>query len=1075
MTNIFYGKTNDDCLLSIMDKLKANYQKGGHHIFIVPDRMSVICEKMIFDHLGIESTCNIEVLTLSRLASKILGNMNVISKASSCMILQKCLKNMQKQDENKLKCFKWSAGSDIAQVIYGAISQFKSCKVGFENMVVTNKDKNLEDKLSDISLLYKEYQKTLKERNLFDSMDRLDFLPSEISKNSYIKNACFYVSHFDSFTYQGYAIVGEIMKHCREFNIGITFSDNPINSYIYNEDYRTNISNIAPKATILHAKEQKSGDFKVLQDNLYGFSLSPVLQEKCDISLFEGKNLREELIYACSTIKTMILEEGLSFKDFFIAVPNLQSKKSVVEKVLKEFDFSYYLDTQEEMKDSLLVRFLNSFFEMIKEKSSTSVLTFVKQPLCSLEYEKIEDFEDYILKYNLTNLYEIKNSHIDTCSFYVGFDEIRNYILSFEEEIASFEEQQTYGEFAINIKKMLKKMQIEAKIDEICQHLAEKGNLVWAKMFEQYYDKYLSILDNITKVLGDEQCSLDDFVLTASAGISSCKISTTPLSVDAVFVGDSSASFYEARKVGFVTSVCEDLFPKVTSDCGIITDKDIQNMSERYKLEPIILQINKKERFKAYELLLKPQNKLFLSYNFQDGDKGRIVTDLQKLFCIKTGSKFEPLPIIKYANLPFEQKNVAFSIAKSNLISNLRSIANGEKDFSKQDAELYDAIKGNLQEGFLENFSHKNKLAVNGDLFFKKGTTSVSEVESFMSCPFKHFAQYGLKLGEKEQGELGRNNIGVLMHALAENLYQEISLPAQNADVIKVAKDIFDEEIKKEDYITLTSNSTNNSLIENLRQEGVRLALALNNQAELSAFKPKYFELKFDKNKEIKGLKIHTSKGIISLVGKIDRLDIFKDYFRIIDYKTGTSDTSLKELFFGKKIQLEAYLKAVQDSLHLRPAGAYYLPVKNTFEDKDDSSYSPYGLKGRTIMDDEVVCASDKGFMDGAQKSRIVQVRLNKPKGNGFEYNAHSMSATKEQFDKLGQYAFDLITKACQDVLSGDITPCPIQLGSNGDDSCKHCPYKTLCRFDTSFGNYMRVGKKKDDINSFCGEVSQNE
>ena len=732
--------------------------------------------------------------------------------------------------------------------------------------------------------------------------------------------------------------------------------------------------------------------------------------------------------------------------------------------------------TQEEMKNSLLARFVSSFFDMIKEKSSTAILTFIKQPFIDVEYDKIEDFEDYILKYNLTNWFEITSSKVQTCSFYPNFDEVRNYLLSFQEEISLFEGEHNYSEFASNTQKMLEKMQIENKIDAMCQEFAQKGNLVCAKIFEQYYDKYLSILDNITKVIGEEKCTLDDFVLTASAGISSCKISTTPLSVDAVFVGDSSVSFYEARKVGFILSVCEDMFPKVTSDCGIITDKDIENVRERYKLEPSILQINRKERFKAYELLLKPQQKLFVSYNFQDGDKGRLVADLQDLFCIRNGSKFAPLAIIKYNNLPFEQKNVAFSIAKSNLITSLRSIVNNERDANKQDGELYEALKANLSKDFLTNFSYKNNPSISRDLFFKKMTTSVSEIESYMACPFKHFAQFGLNLAEKEQGEMNRANIGILMHAMAETLYKRATLPMPVETLTQLAKDIFDEEIKKDDYQTLTSNSSNNALIGNLRQEGVRLALALNNQAEHSDFKPKYFEMKFDEKGKIKGLKIHSRKGIISLVGKIDRIDFFDDYFRIIYYKTGTCDTSLKELFFGKKIQLEAYLKAVQDSLKLRPAGAYYLPVKNTFENKNDSQYSPYGLRGRTLQDDEVVCASDKVFRDGAQKSRIVQVKLNKSKGNGLESSAHSMSATKEQFDKLGNYAVDLITKACEDVLSGDITPCPIQIGSNsGDSSCAFCPYKTLCRYDTSFGNYTRVGKKKDDINSFCGEVNKSE
>ena len=88
MKNIFLGKTHYSVLQALINKLKENDVTCGHHIFIVPDRMSVLCEKLIFEKTGISSTCNIEVLTLSRIALRLLKNKNVISRQASVMILQ---------------------------------------------------------------------------------------------------------------------------------------------------------------------------------------------------------------------------------------------------------------------------------------------------------------------------------------------------------------------------------------------------------------------------------------------------------------------------------------------------------------------------------------------------------------------------------------------------------------------------------------------------------------------------------------------------------------------------------------------------------------------------------------------------------------------------------------------------------------------------------------------------------------------------------------------------------------------------------------------------------------------------
>ena len=75
ISNIFFSATSFNATNALLQKLKDNYAKYplAHHIFIVPDRVSVLTEIKIFETLGIDSTCNIEVLTLSRLASKIIA------------------------------------------------------------------------------------------------------------------------------------------------------------------------------------------------------------------------------------------------------------------------------------------------------------------------------------------------------------------------------------------------------------------------------------------------------------------------------------------------------------------------------------------------------------------------------------------------------------------------------------------------------------------------------------------------------------------------------------------------------------------------------------------------------------------------------------------------------------------------------------------------------------------------------------------------------------------------------------------------------------------------------------------
>ena len=151
----------------------------------------------------------------------------------------------------------------------------------------------------------------------------------------------------------------------------------------------------------------------------------------------------------------------------------------------------------------------------------------------------------------------------------------------------------------------------------------------------------------------------------------------------------------------------------------------------------------------------------------------------------------------------------------------------------------------------------------------------------------------------------------------------------------------------------------NKVLIKNLLQETIRFCRVLNYQSKYSKFKTMATEIRFDDKNIIKSFKIKVNNHILKLVGQVDRIDKFEDYFRIIDYKTGKCDTSLKELFFGKKVQLEAYVKVVEYSLKLKPAGVYYLPVKSSFADESSTLQLKYQLKGKTINSDSIINASD--------------------------------------------------------------------------------------------------------------------
>ena len=1070
MKNVFFGKTSFDSRVALINKLRQNMAKFGDdwtndnaicHIFIVPDRMSVLMEKQIFETLNISSTTNVEVLTLSRLANKIFKDKPVISKTTSCMLLQKLLK----ENKDKLLCFNKNQDSDLANEIYGTIAQFKSCKVNFDDVEVVANDELLKNKLHDIALLYKAYQTSLQQKNLLDSMDRLNLFCDDNVKK-FAKNKIFYVADFDGFTFQGYEIVSILSRVSYEFNIGICMTDKE-NMHIYNEKFLSHILPILTPYNSFECKENNKNQIKFLQDNLFNFSPSTLKVANSNVQLFEGANFEEELIFCASKIKQLVFM-GESLEQINVAIPNLQEKSSEVKNVFDKYGFAYFLDTQEDYKNSVLCRFLKNAVDMLLDNFSIlSTLQFLKNPLVDIDKSWIDDYEDYALFYNLTDFYEIKTSNQEKNKFYENFDKVRKLLF---EKTSNFKDNiylaVTFQNYIESFTKLFEDFDIKNRLDKITIDLA-KTDIKQAKLFEQYYDKMLELFENISISLGDESCDLNTFFTTLMSGITQVKLSTTPLSINTVFVGDASTSFFERKNNMFILAMDEDDFPKRTSDTGIILDKDIDMLSERYKLEPSIMDINKKERFKAFELILNTNNNLFLSYNYENGFKSKIYEDISKMFVVEKSVKFENLPILTMHTIDFLQKNNCKKVAQSNLTQEIREVFDGQQKANTNLSTLFKAL--NKDKQFLDNFEFKNKILVKNKFFFKNKTVSVSQIESFMTCPFLHFVRYALKLRDKQQGDFDALNVGLIMHDLAYKLLSNNSLPIEENALKDIASKIFEEILEQDKYKALTKNSRNKTLIRNLKKEAIRFALVLNYGAQKSKFVPTYFEQRFDESKKIKSLAFYKDNKKINLVGQVDRIDILKldenkKYFRIIDYKTGDVDSSLTELFFGKKVQLDAYKKVVEKSLNMPCAGGYYFPIKSTFVDDKKSFYDSYRMRGSTIADDDVIVSSDKD-LEQNRISDLIEVKL---KGkDGLDYSGHSKLSTKEDFDNFSNYAINLISKAIDDILTGEITPSPLVLGSF--DACKYCQYEGVCRFDKNCGNYKRNPKIKVEKENFEG------
>ena len=337
--------------------------------------------------------------------------------------------------------------------------------------------------------------------------------------------------------------------------------------------------------------------------------------------------------------------------------------------------------------------------------------------------------------------------------------------------------------------------------------------------------------------------------------------------------------------------------------------------------------------------------------------------------------------------------------------------------------------------------------------FAQVNEISASALETYFQCPLKYFFNYVLKLKEPISSDIEMLDIGNILHDLAYLYYKRKD--RETLDIHTFCQSTIHQLISKDEKLT---QHTNNPVLINLLAEAERFITHLHIMDANSKFVPSYFEKAFGTNKDFAPLSL-TDK--ICLKGKVDRIDMFDDYFRIIDYKSGNADASLAELYYGKKLQLFLYALAIENATGKKLSGTFYLPIKNVVN-KVDNDENIYRLMGFYVDDSKLAKAHDTNI-ETTLKSEYVNMTLKK---DGTLSKRSDKVLTPSQMERLLNYSKNISINALDEIESGKFKASPLKTDEM-HTACTYCPYLTLCSKSSNSIPFRDMSKV--NIDSFIG------
>ncbi len=1047
----------DTTLLAMEEGLKqvankAAADKFGTYIVLVPDSKTIMAEHRLLQLMPNGAFANIFVYSLKRLLKKIspIASDMVLSKVAGTMIVRKIIL----QNKDNLVCFKRAASTaGFAEVVHGTISQLKSSGVGVAEFyeMLQNMPSSSRPKMQDIALLYDQYQQFLEDKYL-DESDLLNVLATVATDSDFVKNSNIYFLGYESVTAGYMSVCKTLVSSAKNFTVSASYGVEAANSHIRDNEVYSKFKQLADQLGLYYMpkriKSKFTPDFEHIKNNLYAYPASQKNGTNC-VQLLQAETIADEAEFVAQKISALV-RSGVRYKNIAVLAP-LEYHKQVSDEFAK-WNFTYFVAEPYSFNSHPLFRLVNSALEVARKNfEQSAVIDFASNYFVSPQGD-IDDFINYINKYGINygkfcRKFEKFDENFITNDQFLQIEAKREQIYSL---ICPFlKNSGTCDEYCNAILHLVNALDITSGLKKLEQEQA--ADAVEQNITRQAWNKLSLALEQVSRFLGQEKLGIDGLQSVLFAGLDVTDISLIPISQDCINIASNTDGLFDIDYL-FIMGAAEGKFPVKQIDCGIITDRDIKELSEKSSstIEPTIKTINRRERYKAYESLLLASKCVTLSYSTCGGEENLrpsgLVENLISIFGGESG-----LSIQKYsANISAKSqdytKQIMQKLCTTDKITEFLCAQIGEyQKYGKfPNPRLVHACKSVLGGSLPPNLQFRLKninlapsytISNANKIYFGGDKTSISQLERWFDCPFVFFTNYGLKLKEAETSTLKALDVGNILHAVAEK-FVKLLVKDSFVEPQKAAKNIVDK-LLAEQYIA----ENNKYIVKILKEESIRLCAALKEEFLHSHFKPTGLEQGFGEGKKYPGVALECSNKTITLEGKIDRIDEYDGKFRIIDYKTGKIEDNVKRIYYGKKIQLIGYLLAMQQT-GLKPAAVAYYPIRNEFSTEEETSGR---MQGFFISDAKTIMDMDTTLSEENLDSSTMQVKLNKPKNGEFNLRKSVNLLSADQFDDAQKYVYMLATQAVNEILSGYIAPSPIRLASNNKLKCENCPYLGVC------------------------------
>lgn len=995
---------------------------------------------------------------------------------------------------------------------------------------------SLRDKLHDLSLLYSAYRDFLGSERLDPHLRRQRVLGVMRDCPSLRGTTCFIDGFHDLTAFERQAI--GVLGHVAAAVHVTVLLDPGLADPLHPADAHTDDGEIALlfrrtlRAYSLLVKQLRedgveiASETLVLRENLRHAESRPLQHlekswerrrpgrfnhDASDISLHESEDRRSEVDAAARTIRRLV-RDGLRYRQVAVLVRSMDSYGGLIEAGFRQHGIPFFIDRRRTAEHHPLVQLVRGALRCATMRMQIDdVMTVARSGLAGIERTDADLLENYYLEHRLKPPcwrqeapWSFKVRRVSSSR-----DDAGEPVLE-ERQVDAGELDRLRRRLAANLAPLLDAMSrpdatvrhrvtgllqmfeaagVRKTLSEWINEADREGCFERRDEHVQAWTELVDLLDQLVELLGDKKLSGEEFLEVVDFGLEQFDLAITPPTVDQVLVGDVDRTRTHDVAAVLLLGMNDGEFPAPPSENTILSDADRQSLQDSLELdlEPETTTRLRDEAFLAYSAMTRPSRRLLL-FRPRNDEAGR-PTNLS-LFWRKLAAMFPGLDVHPDEDTPATASQLA-----SRLLRWVRSPdAATQRRADTLSAALYEQARL-LRENRPADATHVLRILelawsslgysvgarLSGNvarrLFASPLETSVSSLETFAACPFKHFARHALRLEPPAEIDPTWLDIGSVCHATLERIVKGfldrpealLAEQATNEQAIAEAAEASAKLVREE---VLLGDARSRFLLDRVKNAVLETLRTQQRVLGAGSMRPVAVEAEFGRGKPLPPLELTVPGGTILLRGKIDRIDLSNDRvaFAVIDYKLTGRSLSLRDVYHGLTLQLLIYLAVVQNCRKvgqvevesLVPAAALYVPLtrgQSQLKERKSLETEPLKLlldtKPRGVIngDPAVVTMLDRALAQPG-KSEVLSARIT----SGHKLNYDLLAG--EQLKCLIDWAVKQVREIGSRILRGDIEVRP-WIDPHGNTPCAHCDYLSVCRFEHSVGPYRHIKSMK--------------